>query len=157
VELEGKRLAMMHAIIPADKAIAALVDSNNPAADRPAGDIEEAARNLGRKVRILRAGDEQEIANAFKIIVQEKLGALFVAADVYFSTRANQFVTLAAYEAIPAFDSRREFVDAGGLVSYVTDSSASLREIGVYIGRILKGEPATCRLCRRRSSSWSLI
>jgi putative tryptophan/tyrosine transport system substrate-binding protein len=130
VELEGKRLAMMHAIIPADQAIAALVNSNNPAAERQANDIEEAARSLGRKVRVLPAGDEQEIANAFKTIVQEKLGALFVAADAYFGTRRSQFVTLAAYDAIPTFYSRREFAEAGGLVSYGTDVDATNRQEG---------------------------
>jgi putative tryptophan/tyrosine transport system substrate-binding protein len=140
VELEGKRFAMMHAIVPTDKTIAALVDANNPAAERQANDIREAARSLGRNVRILRAANEGEIDAAFKSIVQENLGALFVAADQYFGMRRNQFVTLAAYNAIPAFYSRREFAEAGGLLSYGGDINASTRQEGIYVGRILKGE-----------------
>jgi putative tryptophan/tyrosine transport system substrate-binding protein len=140
VELEGKRLAIIHAIVPAEKTIAALVDTNNPAAERQANTIEEAARNLGRNVRILRAANEREIDAAFKRIVEEKFGAVFVAADQYFGTRQNQFVTLAAYLAIPALYSRREFAEAGGLASYGTDLDESGRQEGIYVGRILKGE-----------------
>ncbi len=140
VELEGKRFAMIHRIVASDKSIAALVDSNNPAAGRQAADIEEAAQSLGRKVHLLRASSEREIETTFRIIVQEKLGALFVAADAYFAVRQDQFITLAAYESVPAFYSRREFVEAGGLVSYGTDTDAANREQGIYVGRILKGE-----------------
>jgi putative ABC transport system substrate-binding protein len=140
VELEAKRLAMMHAILPADKSIAALVNRSNPSAERQARNIEEAALNLGRKVRILRAATEREIDSAFKSIVQEGLGALFVAADAYFGARRNQFVTLAAYNGIPTFYSRREFVEDGGLLSYGTDLGEEQRRQGIYVGRILKGE-----------------
>ena len=140
VEPEGKRLAMMHRIVAADKTIAAMVDSNNPAAERQATNLEEAARSLGRKVRVLRVGNEREINSAFKTVVHENLSALFVAGSSYFATRRDQFVSLAAYEAIPAFYSRREFVEAGGLISYGADNNASRRQEGVYIGRILKGE-----------------
>jgi putative tryptophan/tyrosine transport system substrate-binding protein len=84
--------------------------------------------------------NEREIDRAFKSIADEKLDALFVAADAYFGARREQFVALAAYEAIPAFYARREFVEAGGLVSYGTDLNATNRQQGVYVGRILKGE-----------------
>jgi len=140
VELEGKRLAMMHAIVPAGETIAALVDANNPAADRQLANIQNAADSLGRKIRILKAANERDIDNAFKTIAQEKLGSLFVAADAYFGARSSQFVTLAAYNAVPVFYSRREFAEAGGLVSYGTDNDASFRQQGIYIGRILNGE-----------------
>ena len=131
VEPEGKRLAMMHRIV---------AESNNPAAERQATNLEEAARSLGRKVRVLRVGNEREINSAFKTVVHENLSALFVAGSSYFATRRDQFVSLAAYEAIPAFYSRREFVEAGGLISYGADNNASRRQEGVYIGRILNGE-----------------
>ena len=140
VELEGKRLAMADKIVPAGKIIAVLVDTNNPGAERQADDVQEAAKTLGRKVRVLRAAKDSEIDDAFTRIVQEKLGALFVAADQYFATQRAQIVTLAAHYAIPAFYSRREFAEAGGLVSYGTDINASPRQQGIYVGRVLKGE-----------------
>jgi putative tryptophan/tyrosine transport system substrate-binding protein len=140
IELEGKRLEFIHLILPTDKTIAAIVNANNPAADRQAIDIQGAAQAVGRTVRIFRAGNEQEIDKTFKNIVHEKLDAIFVAADAYFATRRDQFVALGAYEAIPAFYSRREFAEAGGLASYGTDLNATNRQQGVYVGRILKGE-----------------
>jgi len=140
VELEGKRLAMADKIVPTGEIIAALVDTKNPGAERQAKDIEEAATILGRKVRILHAASDSEIDDAFTRIVQDKLGALFVAADAYFGTRRAQIVTLATHYAIPAFYSRREFADAGGLVSYGTDLNDQSRQEGTYVGRILKGE-----------------
>jgi putative ABC transport system substrate-binding protein len=142
IELEGKRLAVMNEIVPAEKTIAALVDSNNPAAKSQANSIEVAARRLGRKVRILWAANDGDIDSAFRSIAQENLGALFVAAALFFGTRRTQIVTLAKYNAIPTFYSRREFADAGGLASYGTDLNESFRQQGVYVGRILAGERA---------------
>jgi putative ABC transport system substrate-binding protein len=140
IELEGKRLAVMNDIVPAEKTIAALVDINNPAAKSQVNSIEDAARRLGRKVRIFWAASERDIDDAFRDIVQENLGALFVAAALYFGTRRIQIVTLAAFNAIPTFYSRREFAEAGGLASYGTDLDESFRQQGIYVGRILAGE-----------------
>jgi putative tryptophan/tyrosine transport system substrate-binding protein len=140
VELEGKRFEMIHLLLPSDNTIAAIVNPNNPAAERQATDIQAAARILGRTVRIFRAGNVREIDQSFKAIAQAKLDAVFVGADAYFGTRREQFVTLAAYEAIPALYSRREFAEVGGLVSYGTELNTPDRQQGVYIGRILKGE-----------------
>jgi putative tryptophan/tyrosine transport system substrate-binding protein len=109
VELEGKRLELMFRIVAAGQTVAALLDTTNPAAERQSKNIREVANLLGRKVRILYAATEREIELAFNTIVQERLGALFVAADLYFATRRTQIVTLAAHHAIPAFYSRREF------------------------------------------------
>jgi putative tryptophan/tyrosine transport system substrate-binding protein len=140
VELEGKRLELMFRIVAAGQTVAALLDTTNPAAERQSKNIREVANLLGRKVRILYAATEREIELAFNTIVQERLGALFVAADLYFATRRTQIVTLAAHHAVPAFYSRREFAEVGGLASYGTDVSAVLHQEGVYVGRILKGE-----------------
>jgi putative ABC transport system substrate-binding protein len=140
VELEGKRLALMHDILPAGQAIVALVETNNPAVERQASDIEDAARSLGRKVRILKVASEGEIDAAFDSIVKDQLGALFVAASAYFATRRSQIVTLATHFKIPSVYSRREDAEAGGLVSYGTDLSAESRQLGIYLGRVLKGE-----------------
>jgi putative ABC transport system substrate-binding protein len=143
VELEGKRLAMMYEIVPAVPTVAALVDAKSPSAERQTNDIQRASQHLGRSVRILYAASESEIDDAFTRIVQEKLGALFVSADAYFSARRDQIVALAAHYAIPAFYPRREFAKAGGLASYGTDPDATYRQGGIYAGRILKGEKPT--------------
>jgi putative tryptophan/tyrosine transport system substrate-binding protein len=141
VELEGKRLAMMYEIVPAVTTIAALVDTKSPSAERQTNDIRKASQNLGRSVRVLHAASESEIDDAFTRIIKEKLGALFVTADAYFSARRAQIVTLAAHYANSAFYPRREFAEAGGLASYGTDPDATFRQGGIYVGRILKGEP----------------
>jgi putative ABC transport system substrate-binding protein len=140
VELEQKRLALMHETLPAGQSIAALVDTNNPSHERQASDIEDVARNLGRKVRIFKAGSERDIDAAFTSIVEDRLGALFVAASAFFAARRSQIVTLATHFAIPAFYPRRQFAEAGGLVSYGNDQNAGFRQQGNYVGRVLKGE-----------------
>jgi putative ABC transport system substrate-binding protein len=140
VELEAKRLAMLHEIVPSAVTLAALVDSKNPAADRQVNTIEQTARSLSHDVRILTAANEREIDTAFRTIVRESLGALFVATDGYFASRRAQIVALAAYNEIPALYSGREFPEAGGLASYAADGNALLRQQGIYVGRILKGE-----------------
>ena len=139
IELEGKRLALMHETLPPGQVIAALVDANNPSAERQTSDIEEAARSLGRNVRILKVANDGEIDAAFDRIVQDRLGAMFVAGSVYFAARRGQIVTLATHFKIPSFYSRRDFAEVGGLVSYGTDLTGQ-RQNGVYLGRILKGE-----------------
>jgi putative tryptophan/tyrosine transport system substrate-binding protein len=131
---------MMHEIVPSAATIAALVDPKNPAAERQVNTLEQTARYLGLHVRILPATNEREINTAFRTIVQESLGALFVAGDFYFAMRRAQIVTLAAYNAIPALSTGREFPEAGGLASYSGENNALLRQQGIYVGRILKGE-----------------
>jgi putative tryptophan/tyrosine transport system substrate-binding protein len=140
VELEGKRLELMDRIVPAGQTVAALLDPKNPAAERQSKNIQEGADLLGRKVRILHVATERDIELAFHTIVEERLGAVFVAADQYFVARRNQIVTLATDHAIPAFYSRRDFVDAGGLMSYGTSPTDAFHRAGLYVGRILKGE-----------------
>jgi ABC-type uncharacterized transport system substrate-binding protein len=143
IELEQKRLALMHETLPAGQSIAALVDTNNPAHERQASDIEEGARSLGRQFSIYRVGSEHDIDAAFTSIVQDRLGGLFVAASALFAARRSQIVTLATHFAIPAFYPRREFAEVGGLVSYGNDQNAGYRQQGIYVGRILKGEKAS--------------
>ena len=131
---------MADKIMPTGQIIAALIDSKNPGADRQAEDIKRAAKTLGRDIRILYAASDNEIDDAFTRIIREKLGGLFVSADQYFVNRRIQIITLANHYALPTFYSRREFADAGGLVSYGTLLGELLRQEGVYVGRILKGE-----------------
>jgi putative ABC transport system substrate-binding protein len=131
---------MMYEIVPAVPTVAALVDAKSPSAERQTNDIQKASENLGRSVRVLYAASESEIDDAFTRIVQEKLGALFVSADAYFSARRAQIVALAGHYAIPAFYPRSEFAEAGGLASYGTKPDATFRQGGIYVGRILKGD-----------------
>jgi putative ABC transport system substrate-binding protein len=140
VELEQKRLALLHETLPPGRSIAALVDANNPANERQATDIEEAAKHLGRQIRIFKAKNERDIDAAFDTIVQDRLGALFVAGSAYLATRGSQIVILAAHFSIPAFYPRREYAVTGGLISYGTDLNADFHQQGIYVGRILKGE-----------------
>ena len=139
-ELEGKRLELIHGIIAADRTIAVLVNSKHPNAEQQENEITEAAQRLGRKIVILKAANEDQIDDAFKAVVHEKLGALYVGGDYYFVTRRAQIVALAAFNAIPAIYQQRAFVDAGGLASYGYENKEFILHWGVYVGRVLKGE-----------------
>jgi len=106
-------------------------------------DLEEsqsAARALGLQLQLLRATNEREIHAAFAAMVQNPPGALFVAADAYFTSRRDQIVAQVARLRIPAIYPRREYVGAGGLISYATQALDAFRLTGTYVGRILKGE-----------------
>ena len=94
---------------------------------------------MGLQIQVLTAGTIREIDGAFATLVNERADALFVAADAYFPTRRVQFATLAAKHGIPASYASSNFVEAGGLMSYGTDNLEASRQVGVYIGQILKG------------------
>ncbi len=111
-----------------------------PNAEIQVNDIQIAARNVGQQVDILNASTIREIDAAFARLAQMRVDALLVAADPVFFNRASQLVVLATRHAIPALYSRREFVAAGGLMSYGSNADEGYRTAGVYAGRILKGE-----------------
>ena len=102
--------------------------------------MQEAARTIGLQVHVLNASTSNEIDAAFASLARERPDALFVAPDAFFLSRRVQFATLAARERIPAAYALRDFVAAGGLMSYGTNVADRWRQIGVYTGRILKGE-----------------
>jgi len=99
-----------------------------------------AAPVIGVKVQILKAGTDREIDVAFMNLVQARTGALLVSNDIFFNNRIEQLIALAARHAIPTMYSHREFVVAGGLISYGTSLIETYRQVGLYTGRILKGE-----------------
>jgi len=103
-------------------------------------DMQEAARTKGERLHVLRAGTEAEIDAAFATLIQQHAGGLVVAPDAVFDNRREQLVALAARHAIPAIYFAREFVAAGGLISYAASASTAWRQVGVYAGKILKGE-----------------
>jgi putative ABC transport system substrate-binding protein len=103
-------------------------------------DAAAAARVLGLQIILVEASRESEIDAAFAAILQKRAGAILVGADPFFNGRRNQIVALAASRAIPAIFEQREFAAAGGLMSYGTSIADAYRQMGIYTGRILKGE-----------------
>jgi len=140
IELTAKRLELLSELVPQAKVIALLVNPNNAIAEPIMRDVQEAARAKGLQLHILKAGTESEIEAAFATLVQLQAGALVVGADPFFNSRRDQLVALAARHAVPTTYERREFAAAGGLMSYGTSLPAIYRQVGIYAGRVLKGE-----------------
>ncbi len=142
-ELEAKKLALLREMVPNTPLIAMLVNPNNPSAETDIGDVQTAAGAVGQQIVLLRAGSEQDIDVAFETIVQQRGKALLVAHDPFFLSLRHQLVASAARHAIPAIYESREFVSAGGLMSYGSEIADNYRVAGSYAGRILKGtDPA---------------
>jgi putative tryptophan/tyrosine transport system substrate-binding protein len=139
-QMEGKRLGLLRELVPSAALTAVLLNPNNPNAATQLKDVQEAARALGQQIHILHAGSEAELEAAFATARQVGSGALPVAADPFFNSRRTYIIALAARHAIPAIYEQREHVLAGGLMSYGTNASEGYRQVGIYTGRILKGE-----------------
>jgi putative ABC transport system substrate-binding protein len=141
VELIAKSLELMHNVMPSAATIAVLL---NPANVRQAATereiVQDAARTLGRHVVILNASKPSEIDAAFATIVGERLGALVVSGENFFLSQRDRLVGLAARHAVPAIYGYREFVTAGGLMSYGSDMADAYHRVGFNTGRILKGK-----------------
>jgi putative tryptophan/tyrosine transport system substrate-binding protein len=140
VDLGSKQLGLLRELAPGTTAIAVLVNPNFPGTERQLRDVEAAARVLGLQSIILRASSEREIETAFAIMVRQSGVALLVGADPFFLQRREQVVALAARHALPAIYPVREFAVVGGLMSYGSDFADSYRQVGIYTGRIVKGE-----------------
>ena len=138
--MEGKRLGILHELVATAALIAVLVNSNNPNTESQVKDVQEGARTLGVQVHILHASSEREIDAAFAASTQLRAGALLVGADPFFNSQRDRLVALAASHKLPALYEFREFALAGGLASYGTDLEEGYRQVGLYTGRILKGE-----------------
>ena len=119
--------------------IALLANPDNPQTERIIRDAQEAARTKGVQLSILNAAAEGEIDAAFTTLVQQHAGALLVAPDPFFASRREQLVALASRHAVPAMYYWREFTAAGGLISHGSSNTASFRQVGIYVGKILKG------------------
>jgi putative ABC transport system substrate-binding protein len=137
--LNPKRLELLHDLVPKPALFAVLMDENVPTLETQLRDIEAAARALGRQILIVKAGKESEIDAAFATIVQAGAGALFVGGSGVYVSRRRQLAALAARHALPASYYAREFVVAGGLMSYGASDTDAYRRAGLYVGRILKG------------------
>ena len=139
-EVAPKRLELLHELVPAASTIAALVNPTNPAAEGLRGDMRAAARTLGLQVHILHASTESELDAVFSDLLQLRAGGLVIGSDPFFNSRSEQLAALTVRSALPAVYQYREFVTAGGLMSYGGSLTDSYRRVGVYTGRILKGE-----------------
>jgi putative tryptophan/tyrosine transport system substrate-binding protein len=139
-ELYPKRLELLSELVPEAKVIGLLVNPDNPNIESTIRDVQEAARAKGAQLAILKAGNESEFDATFAGLVQLQAGGLVVGPDAFFASRRDQLAALAARYAVPAIYFRRDFVEAGGLISYGTSVPAVFRQVGIYTGRILKGE-----------------
>jgi putative tryptophan/tyrosine transport system substrate-binding protein len=138
-ELMPKRLELLSELVPQVGVIALLVNPSNSNTERVIGDMQEAARAKGVQLLILKAGAEGEFEPAFDSLVQQHAGALIVGADPFLNSRREELVALAARHAVPAIYEWRESVVAGGLISYGPSLTGIWRELGIYVGKILKG------------------
>jgi putative tryptophan/tyrosine transport system substrate-binding protein len=138
--LSAKRIGLLRELVPNADPIGVLVNPSFPASADVVKDAQEAASQLGVRLVLLNAPTESEFEPAFVTFVRERTRALMVGADPFFNSRRDQLVALAARYAMPAIYEWREFAAAGGLMSYGTRLSDAYHQIGVYSGRILKGE-----------------
>ena len=138
-ELGSKQLGLLHELIPAAARVGLLVNPKFPATERAMRDVTAAASAIGLQVDVVQASDSREIESVFGTLVHNKADALLVGPGAFFVSRRLQLAILAARHALPAVYNVREYAEAGGLMSYGTNARDAYREIGVYVGRILKG------------------
>jgi len=140
--LGTKRLELMQQLLPANTSITVLINPDNPNADIDTPELQGAARALGQSISFVKARSEAEIDAVFATLDERRAPALLVNTDPFFLARRAQFVALAARHGVPAVYAQREFVTAGGLISYGASLADGYRQVGIYAGRILKGERA---------------
>ena len=139
-EVVAKRLGLLRELVPAAIRIALLLNPTDPARSKSLlSDVEAAARSLALKIQDLNASTSREIETAFATLARERPDALFVGPDGFFNSRRVQLALLAARHTIPTTFAVREYVDAGGLMSYGTSLADMHRQVGAYTGRILQG------------------
>jgi putative ABC transport system substrate-binding protein len=138
--LEAKRLGLLHEMVPKAATMAVLVNPNYSDAEDQLREVQEAAARLGVQLVVVRANAESDFDAAFSTLVEQRSGALLVCASPFFNSRREQLVVLAARHTLPAIYEWRDFVAAGGLMSYGTSLADAYRQAGIYTGRILKGE-----------------
>jgi putative ABC transport system substrate-binding protein len=137
-DLLGKMMGLLHALVPNARTIGVLANPNSDS--DPERDAERAAATLGLQVRVLHAATDTEIEASFATLSQQRADALLIPTSPLFLSRASHIVELVARLALPAIYGRRPFAEAGGLMSYGDDIVSGYRQMGVYAGRILKGE-----------------
>jgi len=139
-ELEAKRMGLLRELVPSATSIAVLVNPIRPGVDVQLTQAQQAARALGLTLHILEASSERDLDGVFQTLVQLRAGALTITADGLFADRLDQIAALARRYSVPATFQFREFVAAGGLMSYGPPFGESYRQVGILAGRILRGE-----------------
>ena len=140
IELEPKRLELLHGLIPAARTVGALVNRMHPIAEAQSSELQAAARGLGLKLQILDASTERDFDAVFARLVELQADGLVIATDGLFISQSEHLARLAVRHAMPAIFQLRTFAAAGGLMSYGGDFAEMYRQSGAYVGRILKGE-----------------
>jgi putative ABC transport system substrate-binding protein len=141
LEVGQKWLQLLHEMVPTATTFALLVNPTSPnLAEAQSLDLQKAARALGLQVHLLQASTDQDFDTVFATLVKLRAGGLVISSDSFFFTRSEQLAALAARHAVPAIFGFREFAAAGGLMSYGASVTDQHRTLGVYTGRILKGE-----------------
>ena len=143
VEVGPKRLELLHELVPAVNVIGLLVNPNNANAQTLSRDLQVAARKLGLQLHVLHAGNERDFDRVFVDLVQLRAGALVIGTDAFLTSHSERLAALALRHAMPAIYQYPEFTAAGGLMSYGGSIKEAFRTVGVYTGRILKGEKPT--------------
>jgi putative ABC transport system substrate-binding protein len=138
-DVTEKRLQLLHDLVPRASVVAMLMAPDNPSAEGVARQAQAAAHSLGLEIHVMKARTEKEIDAAFASLAQLRAGALLIGPDGFFFDRRAQITALAKRYAVPACYDLREFVEAGGLMSYGAYLPEVYREAGVYTGRILNG------------------
>ena len=139
VALGPKRLQLAHELVPAASSVALLINPSD-AAQTDVKRAQEAARDLGLQLHILHASSERELDVAFATVLQLRAGVVVINADAFFNSRSKQLAELALRHAVPTVYQYREFAAAGGLASYGSRLADAYRQVGIYTGRILKGD-----------------
>jgi putative ABC transport system substrate-binding protein len=141
VDMVAKRLELLHELIPAATSIAFLGNPSNPVvAGAQTKALQAAADAMGLHLLVLNASDPSEFEGAFATLVRQRAGALLLTGDALFTGHRDQLIALAARHAVPALYQWRQFTAAGGLMSYGASRVDAFRQVGIYVGRILKGE-----------------
>jgi ABC-type uncharacterized transport system substrate-binding protein len=138
--MEAKKLEMMHELVPQQSTIAVLVNASNPQVEHQRQEVEAAGRTLGRQVVVFSVASRDDFEPAYSAMAARGARALIVVGDPFFNSRRRDLIALAARYAIADIYSNRENVKDGGLISYGSDLAEAYRQVGIYTGRILKGE-----------------
>jgi ABC-type uncharacterized transport system substrate-binding protein len=141
VTVGPKRLELLHELVPTATVMALLVNPTSPhLAEADSTEQQTAARTLGLKLHVLHASTERDLDAVFATLLELRAGGLVIGTDTLFNTRKEQLATLSVRHRVPTVHQYREFAVAGGVMSYGTDTSDLSRQVGIYAGRILKGE-----------------
>ena len=141
IELGPKRVELMHELIPTTTVLGMLINPTNIVqSETLSRDVQAAARSVGLEIHVLRASTERDLDAAFASLSQLQVRALVIGTDAFFNSRSEQLAALALRYAVPTIYQYRPFAAAGGLMSYGGNIADSYRQVGVYVGRILKGE-----------------